>query len=52
MKKIYKLYVILLLAGIGASCDTKQNVWDSGVSSPYHDCSMMEYLRGDDYNWK
>ena len=22
------------------------------MSSPYHDCSMMEYLRGDKYNWE
>ncbi len=33
-------------------CDTKQNWIDTGISSPYHDCSIMEYLRGDAYNWE
>ena len=41
-----------MVAGVFASCDPKQDVWDSGISSPYHDCSIMEYLRGDDYNWE
>lgn len=41
-----------MVAGVFASYDPKQDVWDSGVSSPYHDCSIMEYLRGDDYNWE
>ena len=43
-----QLCVLLLLT----SCDTKQDWVDTGVSSPYHDCSMMEYLRGDKYNWE
>ena len=29
-----------------------QDWYDSGVSSPYHDCSIMEYLRKDTYNWE
>ena len=33
------------------SCTT-QDWYDSGVSSPYHDCSIMEYLRKDSYNWE
>ena len=45
---VVQLCVLLLLA----SCDTKQDWVDTGVSSPYHDCSMMEYLRGDKYNWE
>ncbi|MCB6972105.1 MULTISPECIES: hypothetical protein [Butyricimonas] len=52
MKTIYKVLVIFLWVGMLTSCDTKQDVWDTGVCSPYHDCSMMEYLRGDSYNWK
>ncbi len=40
--------VLLCLIG----CDTKQNWIDTGISSPYHDCSMMDYLRGDKYNWE
>ena len=34
------------------SCDTQQNVINSGVSSPYHDCTILDYLRGDEYNWE
>ena len=41
-----------MVAGVFTSCDPKQDVWDSGISSPYHDCSIMEYLRGDEYNWE
>lgn len=49
MKYIWvNLVLLLLLAG----CDTKQNWIDTGVASPYHDCSIMEYLRGDPYNWE
>ena len=40
--------VILLAFG----CDTKQDWYDGGVSSPYHDCSMLEYMRSDEYNYK
>ena len=36
----------LILAGLSA-CDTKQDWFDSGISSPYHDCSIMEYLQKD-----
>lgn len=52
MKIIYKLLMSLFIIGIFASCDTKQDVWDTGICSPYHDCSIMEYLRGDQYNWE
>ena len=41
----------LILAGLSA-CDTKQDWFDSGISSPYHDCSIMEYLQKDTANWK
>lgn len=52
MKIMYKLLMSLCITGIFASCDTKQDVWDTGICSPYHDCSIMEYLRGDQYNWE
>ncbi len=52
MKSIYKILMSFMFVGVLASCDTKQDVWDSGTSSPYHDGSIMEYLRGDKYNWE
>ena len=51
--KTFMRYIIIAVAlclGL-ASCDTKQNWWDSGISSPYHDCSIMDYLRSDTANW-
>lgn len=42
------LLVSILLSG----CDTKQDWIDTGISSPYHDCSILEYLREDLYNWE
>lgn len=50
MRTIIGICVCVLMALTG--CDTKQNWIDTGVSSPYHDCSIMEYLRGDAYNWE
>ena len=50
-----RLNLFILLSVIPVfftGCDTKQNWIDTGVSSPYHDCSMMDYLRGDKYNWE
>lgn len=52
MKTIYRLLMSLVLAGALVSCDTQQDVWNTGTSSPYHDCTVMEYLRGDSYNWE
>ncbi len=34
------------------SACTQQEIIDTGISSPYHNCSIMEYLRSDDYNWE
>ena len=45
---------ILLIAGILfvlSACDTKQTIIDTGISNPYFDGTMMEYLRSDNYNW-
>ena len=48
-----KKQIILLLGIIGilAACDPVDNGYNTGISSGKHDCSMMEYLRGDSYNW-
>lgn len=51
MKKIYNILVYFSIVLSLVSC-TAQDWYDSGVSSPYHDCSIMEYLRGDSYNWE
>lgn len=51
MKKIYNILVYFSIVISLVSC-TAQDWYDSGVSSPYHDCSIMEYLRGDSYNWE
>lgn len=48
MKKVV-LYIIILVSILSCS---KQDVIDTGISSPYFDGNMMEYLRSDDYNWK
>ena len=50
MRTIIGICVCVLMTLTG--CDTKQNWIDTGISSPYHDCSIMEYLRGDAYNWE
>lgn len=48
MKKIMILIGVVVLA---FSCETKQDWYDGGISSPYHDCSMMVYMRTDTYNY-
>ncbi|MCB6971766.1 MULTISPECIES: hypothetical protein [Butyricimonas] len=47
MGRIVIIFSILL---ISVAC-TKQTVYDTGICSPYHDCSIMDYLRGNDYEW-
>ena len=49
MKKILILGIIVASAW---ACDTNQDVWNSGVCSPYFDGTIMDYLRADDYNWE
>ena len=45
--------IILILCCVGMlSACTQQDVIHSGISSPYHDCNMMDYMRGDTYNWE
>lgn len=46
-----KLIFILSIIYLAFAC-TKQTVIDTGICSPYHDCSIMDYLRGNDYEWK
>ena len=45
------IILILCCVWILSAC-TQQDVINSGVSSPYHDCNMMDYMRGDTYNWE
>ena len=45
------IILILCCMGVLSAC-TQQDVINSGVSSPYHDCNMMDYMRGDTYNWE
>lgn len=55
MYKDLNMKNILLFIGIMlvfVACDTRQTVIDTGVSSPYFDGTMMEYLRSDKYNWE
>lgn len=50
--KMKNIGLLLCFVGILFSCDPKQDWLDTGISSPYHDGSIMEYLRGDTANWK
>ncbi len=48
---LYIVIAIVLCWGM-ESCETQQNWWDSGISSPYHNGSIMDYLRDDTANWQ
>ena len=48
MKKIWLLWGIIVLIW---ACDTEQKVIDTGVSNPYFDGTIMDYLRSNDKNW-
>ena len=53
MKNIMQYIVIAAIGCLSlGSCETKQDWLDTGVSSPYHDCSIMDYLRKDTANWQ
>ena len=45
MRTLKYILASLLVPFCLTSCDTAQDWIDTGVSSPYHDCSIMEYLR-------
>ena len=47
------LYFILSLCLVGAlaGCEPKQEVIYTGVSSPYFDGTVMDYLRSNEKNW-
>lgn len=45
MMKTINIILSIVVAGILAACETQQDVWDTGVSSPYHDGTVMHYLR-------
>ena len=49
MRKI--LYTIFTLAVIFASCDTKDNYIDTGISNGRYDGNMMEYFGSNSYDW-
>lgn len=48
MKKTWILWIVITFAW---ACDTKQHVIDTGVSNPYFDGTIMDYLRSNDRNW-
>ena len=51
MKNLYILTAGLVLLCMVA-CEPRQDVFGEGMlASPYHDCSIMQYLRNDPYNW-
>ena len=52
MKTLKYIFMGICVLVTFAACDTKQDWIDTGVASPYHDCSIMEYLRRDKYNWE
>lgn len=49
MKKILFFLGILMFC---VSCDTKQEIIDGGIASPYYEGSIMEYLRSNVEQWK
>lgn len=49
MRKILNMMLFFVLFSVVAC--TKQDILDTGVSSPYFDGTVMEYLRSDKYNW-
>lgn len=51
MMKTKMIFLGMMIMMLWTSC-TQQDWIDTGVSSPYHDCSMMEYLRRDTAHWK
>ena len=45
-----RIFIYMIAAFVLWACDTKQEWIDTGISSPYHDCSIMENMRKDTYN--
>ena len=50
MKNILKYVIVISLSIVIFAC-TKQEVIDTGISSPYYDGSIMQFLRSDKYNF-
>ncbi len=50
MKMILRYIVICMWCVCCFAC-TKQDVIDTGISSPYYEGSVMDFLRGDRYNF-
>ena len=51
MNDMKKILIALNMCLACLACTTKQEVIDGGVSSPYYDGSIMEYLRSDPEQW-
>lgn len=47
--KVYILFCIIALCF--ASCETQQDVIDTGVANPVFDGTIMDYLRSNEFNW-
>lgn len=45
------IILIFIIVGILNACDTIDKGYNSGISNGKHDCSMLEYLRSNSYNW-
>lgn len=50
MKRKEIWLIAVLLIPFVSSC-IKDNFWYSGVSNGRHDCSLLEYMESDSYNW-
>lgn len=48
MKKIFIILSVLIFC---MSCETKQEIIDGGVASPYYEGTIMEYLRSNTEQW-
>lgn len=51
MKDMKKILIGLSMCIVCFACTTKQDVIDGGVSSPYYDGTIMEYLRSNTEQW-
>lgn len=50
-KNKMKINILLIIISIAfVSCE-KDYQHDTGLADGYHDCSMMDYMRNDHYNW-
>lgn len=50
MKMKWRNIILCVLCVTSVAC-TQQDVIDTGISSPYYEGTVMDYLRGDNYNF-